>query len=113
MDRYFYSVELDDNGNKQIHMYCNVYMNDVDETENNYRNAEWTFLYITLTELKDLIEDDVFFEYVNEKVSYLLDITDDEAYTMCNEYFYGNPGVSLHIKNVTEETACGDYWFDI
>ena len=113
MDRYFYSIELDGSGNKQIHMYGNLYFNDVDETEKKYRHAECTFLYISLTELKDLIKDDVFFDYVNERVAYLGDITADEADEMCNEYFDGNPGVNLHIKNVNEETACGDYWFDM
>ena len=113
MDRYFYSVELNSDGNKEIHMYGNIYLNDADETEMNYRFAEWTGLYITLDELKELVENGWFFEHVNERVDYLGDITEEDAIESSRKYFEGYPGECLHIKNVNEETICGDYWFDI
>lgn len=113
MDRYFYSVELNDDGNKEIHMYGNIYLNDTDMSETNYRIAEWTGLYVTLNELKELFEDDYFFEYVNEKVNYLGDITKEDAIESSSKYFEGYPGECLHIKNVNAETICGDYWFDV
>ena len=112
MDRYFYSVELDDDGNKIVHMSGNVYWNDVDTTLTDYRCAEWTFFYITLKELMELIENDQFYEYINELVNYLDDITEEEAFETCDRYFSGKPGASLHIKDVNAETPCGDYWFE-
>lgn len=110
MDRYFYSVELDDDGYKIIHLSGNVYFNDVDTTEKDYRCAEWTWLYITINELKELIKNDWFYEYVNEKVAYLGDLTKAEAIETCVNYFGGQPGTYLRITDVNEDTPCGNYW---
>ena len=112
MDRYFYSVEMDGD-RKVVHLFGNVYFNDVDESETCFRIAEWTFMYITLEELKELTtHSDVFYEYVNEKVAYLCDITEDQAVAICQEYFNGEPGKRLNIEHVNEDTPCGDYWFE-
>ena len=112
MDRYFYSVELDDDGYKVIHLSGSVYLNDVDTTEKCYRCAEWTWLYIPINELKELIENSWFYEYVNEKIAYLGDLTKEEAMETCANYFDGQPGVYLHIEEVDDETPCGNYWFE-
>ena len=40
MDRYFYTIECDADGNKIIHMLGNVYFNDADGTETDHRHAE-------------------------------------------------------------------------
>lgn len=111
MDRYFYSVEIDDD-RKIVHISGNVYFNDADETETCYRCAEWTFLYLTLDELEILIENDRFYEYINEKVNYLGDRTKEQAVEICENYFDGSCGTKLHIFNVNEDTPCGDYWFE-
>lgn len=110
MDRYFYSVE-DYGDRKEIHMSGNVYFNDVDETETNYRIAEWTGLYLSHEEAKDLLKDDCFFEYINERVNYLDDITKEKATEMCNTFWSGNSGVELDIREVDKDTPCGYYWF--
>ena len=111
MDRYFYSIE--EYGNeKVIHMCGNVYFNDVDESKTDHRIAEWTGLEITIAEVKRLVEEDNFFDYVNEKVNYLGDITKEEALDMCSTFWNGEPGIELDIKNVTEDTQCGYYWFE-
>ena len=114
MDRYFYNVEVDENGKKYVHMSGNVYYNDGStDTDTCYRIASWTFLYIPLEELKELLADvDVFWEYLNEKVAYLGDLTESEAIDMCQVYFGGEPGAELHIVQVNEDTPCGDYWFE-
>lgn len=112
MDRYFYSVELDDDGDKVVHISGNVYLNDVDETETNYRCAEWTWLYIEIDELKEMLEQDWFYEYLCERVAYLGDHTEAEAIEICEHYFDEKPGTYLHIAEVNEETPCGDYWFE-
>ena len=112
MDRYFYSVEMDGD-RKVVHLSGNVYFNDADETETNYRCAEWTWLCITLEELKTLIGDiDVFWEYINKRVAYLADLTEEQAIAMCQEYFGGTSGTELDIRLVNEDTPCGDYWFE-
>lgn len=110
MDRFFYSVEMDDD-QKVIHLSGNVYFNDTDETDTCYRYAEWTFLYITLEELREFVDFDAFWDYTNEKVAYLEDLTEEEALTTCQEYFGGTPGTELDIWLVDEDTPCGDYYF--
>lgn len=111
MDRCFYSVDLDEHGNKFVHVSANVYFNDADSTETNYRIAEWTFLYIPISWLKELMKYDQFYDYIDAKVNYLGDLTEEEAIEMCARYFNGGPGVYLHIADVDENTPCGNYWF--
>ena len=111
MDRYFYIIE-ECNGRKEIHFCGNVYINDVDETDKCYRHAEWTGFYLTVDEIQKLLEELYFYDYINEKVSYLGDLTQDEAIEVCKTYFNGNPGKMLRIEQVNEDTQCGDYWFE-
>ena len=111
MNRYFYSVE-DFGDRKEIHMSGNIYFNDVDETETDYRIAEWTGMYLSLEEIENLLNDDCFFDYINEKVNYLEDVTKEEALEVCNTFWNGKPGTELHITEVNENTPCGYYWFE-
>lgn len=112
MDRYFYSVEMDGD-RKVIHMSGNVYFNDNDDTDTCFRLAEWTWLYMTIVELKERTENwDNFFDYLCQKVAYLEDLTEEEAIATCQEYFGGTPGTELDIGLVDEDTPCGDYWFE-
>jgi hypothetical protein len=112
MDRYFYIVE-EYNGHKEIHFSGNVYFNDSGETEEDFRLAQWTGLYMTVDELKKLIHNyDAFYDYLNERVAYLDDITEKQAISVCQEYFGGTPGTELDIGLVDEDTPCGDYWFE-
>lgn len=110
MDRYFYSVEMDGD-RKVVHMSGNLYFNDTDGTDTCYRIAEWTFFYMTIDEIQKLFEELRFYDYINERVNYLGDRTEDEALVICQEYFNGAPGKMLHITQVNEDTPCGDYWF--
>ena len=111
MDRFFYSVEMDGD-RKVVHLSGNVYFNDTDETETCYRYAEWTFLYITIEELREFGDFDAFWDYTNERVAYLEDLTEEQAIATCREYFGGTPGTELYIWLVNEDTPCGDYWFE-
>lgn len=110
MDRYFYSVEMD-GGHKVIHLFGNVYFNDADETNKCYRHAEWTGLYFTIEEIQKLLRELYFYDHINEKVSYLGDLTESEMIEVCQSYFNGEPGKMFRIEQVTEDTPCGDYWF--
>ena len=111
MDRYFYSVEMDGD-RKVIHLFGNVYFNDVDKTEMCYRHAEWTGLYLTTDEVQKLFEELCFYDYINEKVAYIVDLTQAQMVDVCMSYFNGNPGNMLRIEQVNADTPCGDYWFD-
>ena len=111
MDRYFYSVE-DFGDRKEIHISGNVYFNDVDEMDTNYRIAEWTGMYLSYDKLKELLSDDLLFDYINEQVNYLDDITKEEALEICDTFWDGEPGTKLDIKEVNEDTPCGYYWFE-
>lgn len=110
MDRYFYSVELDEDGNKVVHMSGNIYWNDADETETSYRCALWVFLYISLEELRDAIENRWLFQYLYENVKYEESITETEAIDGCKNYFDGESGAHMKLMCVNEETPCGNYW---
>lgn len=111
MDRYFYSVEM--NGEcKVVHIFGNVYINDADETDKRYRHSEWTGLYLTPKDIQNLFEEFYFYDYINEKVAYMSDLTQDEMINVCRTYFNGHSGNMLHIARVNEDTPCGDYWFE-
>ena len=111
MDRYFYSVEMDGD-RKIVHLSGNVYFNDSGDSERDYRIAEWTFFYLTIEEIQRLFEELDFYDYINERVNYLGDRTEEEALDICKNYFDGKPGKMLRIEQVNEDTPCGDYWFD-
>lgn len=111
MDRYFYSVEMDGD-QKVVHLLGNIFFNDGDETDTCFRYAEWVGLCFTIKELKILIKDNLFYEYLYEKVEYLTDLTEEQAIESCQTYFAGTPGTRLHIRSVNEDTPCGDYWFE-
>lgn len=107
MDRYFYIIEHG-NGGKVIHMQGNIYRND----DGSYKHAEWTFLYLEISEAKYMLDTDTFFEYINERVSYLDDITEEIAIARVENYFDEEPGTELHILDITKDTPCGCYWFE-
>lgn len=113
MDRYFYSVELDDNGNKVVHLFGNVYFHDCSEDlEQDHRYAEYCGLYLTVSEIAELVAKNALFETLYAEVRYEGYLTEKVAIETCNDFFDGEPGSCLHIKNVNEDTPCGDYWFD-
>ena len=110
MNRYFYSVESD-NGMMFLHFFGNVYNNDSGE-EKDYCCAEWRFFYMRIEEVKQMLESGEFFDYLDERVCYLDNITEESAYNICNRYFDGSSGIELSIADITENTPVGDYWFD-
>ena len=108
MDRYFYTIEQNDNGNKVVHMQGNIYSND----DGNYKYAEWTFMFLEISEAKLMLDTDTFYEYINEQVNYLDDITEENAIAITENYLDEDPGAQLHIADITEDTPCGNYWWD-
>lgn len=108
MDRYFYIIEQG-NGGKVIHMQGNIYYNDEKQC---YEHAEWTFLYLEISEAKYMLDTDVFYNYVDERISYFDDITEEVMFARVENYFDGEPGIELHISDITKNTPCGCYWFE-
>ena len=102
MDRYFYIIE-EENGEKFIHMSGNVYANG----DGDYRLAEWTGFFVPLSEVHDIRE---LLDYINSQVSYLGDITEEEAEEISNTYFNGEAVPKLQLEDITEDTPCGEYW---
>ena len=112
MDKYFYIIEQDDNDNKFIHLEGNIYYNDADDSDACYRAAEWTFFYLAIDEVIAMTKDNTFFDYVNERVDYLQDVTEQQAEEMCKNFFDGQPGTKLNITDINDSTPCGCYWFE-
>ena len=93
MDRYFYSVEEG-------------------AGEKDYRIAEWVWMYINTDTLVKMRNEDNLWEFLDENIRYIGDISREDADRICNEYFDGRPGSNLDIHRVDANTICGDYWFD-
>lgn len=114
MDRYFYSVEQDMSGKKYVHVSGNVHFNDVDESETCYRFCEFAGLYVDMAELADTMSGRLeFCDYVNARLSYLTDITEEQAIDICRTYWAGISGEELDIIEVNENAPCGYYWFEV
>lgn len=117
LDRYFYSIELNENNEKVMHLLGNAYFNDADETDKPYRLAEWTWMYFSLDKLKEKFDHDIlfdvdsFYEYINERVNYLGNYTENEIIEICNNYFDGESGNEMHPIEINEELPCGNYWW--
>lgn len=109
MDKYFYIIEQGDNGKKVIHMQGNIYYNDEKEC---YEHAEWVFLYIEIPEAKQMISTNNFYDYVDVRIRYFENITEEIAAVRIENYFDEQPGKHLNIADITEDTPCGCYWFD-
>lgn len=111
MNRYFYTVESDDSGNKVVHFVGNIYNND-DGEEQNHKIDEWTFLYFDLPELEAAIKGNTLYTQLNEATAYSDDMTEAEAQQCCEEYYGGDSGLELHISKVNKDTPFGEYWYE-
>lgn len=109
MNRYFYILEKDNLGNKQIRMECNVYGNK----NEGYRFNEWVFCIVSISEAQTLIKQNEFYSTLDEIVKYSDDVTEEEANAIYELYFDGlSSGEELKITDITNDTPCGDYYFD-
>lgn len=115
MNRYFYSIIEPNNDikGKFIHLLGNVYKNNEDDKDTCYRIAEWNFFYRCIGEIQEMMKKEIFFNYVDERIRSLGDITKEEAENLCKTYYDGKQGKELSLYNVTETTPCGNYWFDV
>ena len=109
MNRYFYIIEADNLGNKQIRMECNVYGN----REEGFHFNEWVGCILGIAEAQSLIKEGEFYSTLDELVRYSGDVTEDEANAISELYFDGtSSGEELNITDITYNTPCGCYHFD-
>jgi len=75
---------------------------------------EWTGCSFDLSELKNMLENNTFFEAIHEIVKYADTIPDDEAELdrYYNNYFSGKLCNNLKLEDIDENTPCGYYYFD-
>lgn len=107
MDRCFYSIE-EDNGNKYVHFSGNVFCDD----GNSYGTiAEWTFLYIPISECISLIGKGDLFAWIEERITNVEELT-EECQDCVNGYWDGKSGTELLLNEITNKTECGYYYFD-
>lgn len=112
MNKFYYILEEDKNGNKVIHIQGNIYYNGSVTFADSYKCTEWSFLYLQVAEAKYMLETDTFYEYLFSRVDYICDLSEAEATKNCQTYFNGQPGTKLNIEDITDETPCGNYYFD-
>lgn len=108
MDRYFYSIE-EDNRKKCVHFSGNVFC---DEGNSYGTLAEWIFLYISISECVSLIEKGSLFDWIDERISSVEELTEKECQDCINEYWNGKSGKKLPLNEITDKTECGYYYFD-
>ena len=112
MDRYFYSIEIDDDNNqKVIHLSGNLELRDepTDDGE-EYSLTEWKWMYMSIDEAKRFFEDDDLYNGVLEEVRYIDDLYKEDAMDICENYFGSEGCEHLSFQDITEDTPCGNYW---
>lgn len=110
MNRYFYILEEDNLGNKQIRMECNVYGNQ----NEGFGSNEWVRCIVSIGEAQTLLKNGKFQSTLDEIVRYSGDLTEDEASAVFELYFDGlSAGEELKITDITSKTPCGAYHFDM
>lgn len=104
----FYSIELDHNGKKQVHVSGYVYGDTDDEY---WRYVEVCFFIEPLEEfIKHVAEDsDYVFKMMGEHKNYIDDLTEKEVVETINNYFGHPADYYLHYSEITIDTPCGDY----
>lgn len=116
MDRIFYSVETEetDEGKeiKVVHILGSIYDAE-DDTEESYRIEECAFYYLYPDEIKELLEQDEFYEELGCAVRYCDECSEEKAEELAKTYFDGKSGQELYIGDVDEDTPCGEYWYDV
>ena len=108
MNRYFYTIEEEMNGDKAIHLLGNLYNSD-----DHYSLAEWSFYYLNIIQAQSWIRSGEFNNSTNVNVKYEDSFSEEIALDLCDCYFDGKSGTYLHIADITPNTSCGDYYFDL
>ena len=108
-DRYFYIIE-EENNTKYMHLEGNIYQN-----EDIFKLNEWTDCCIEITDLKNHIKNDTFYEFIDSTVKYIDTIPCSDPAEIdryYNNYFSGKTCSKLDLDNINENTPCGYYYFE-
>jgi len=112
MNRYFYSVE--EHGKKKcIHFRGHIFSNNATGTDMTHSNHEWVGVYLEVKKVKQLLASNNLYGRLDDLVSYKTDETEAYANNRSRIYFAGHPGKKRNLTDITEDTPCGDYWFDM
>lgn len=109
LDRYFYILEKDENGELLIHLQGKVFLNG----DNEYGLAEWTFEYISVPIAQRWWEALVWTARTANTVKYWSKMTEAKALDTCKTYFDGQAGNELNLMDITLDTPEGCYYFDM
>lgn len=102
----FYSIYLNDKGEKEIHVYGYTYFGD------NWVVADVCWFIQRLTDFVNDMKNDA--DHINncysELKQYEKDCSFDETVERINSYFEGNGAdYYLQFADITTETPCGNY----
>lgn len=112
----FFSIEDDGHGGKDIHVLGYLYSDGENNGKGEWRCVEFSFF---IEPLEDFIRHYAETEnYVDNTAGglkqYIEDMTDEEAVETINHYFGGNPADGqLFYSDITIETPCGNYCFEL
>ena len=115
MELEFFTVMNDGRGGKEVHLDGYLYQSE-DNGEGAWRLLEPCFVFIPITEfVKNVTKEDGYTErLISEAKQYIEDMNDDDVVECINEFYNGHPAdYMLHYSEVTEETPCGHYCFEI
>lgn len=101
-----YDIEMDENGNKQIHILAYTYYGD-----------QWAFVELTwfiepLDEFVEHVKEDKYYvvQQMSEYKQYQSDCTSKEIVDIINHYFDGESAdYILPYTEITTDTPCGCY----
>ena len=113
MNRYFYSVEESSKRKKYIHFRGYIYSNNEIGKNMTHTEAEWVGVVLEVKKTKELLKDNKLYERLDDLVSFKNDVSEAFANARSRVYFTGHPGKKRDLTDITDDTPCGDYWFDM
>ena len=115
MELEFFTVTNDGRGGKEVHLDGYLYQSE-DFVEGAWRLLEPCFESIPITEfVKNVAKEEGYTDrLISESNQYISDLNHDEVVKCINEFYDGHSAdYVLHYSEVTVDTPCGHYCFEI
>ncbi|MBR5395788.1 MAG: hypothetical protein IK144_12030 [Bacteroidaceae bacterium] len=115
MELEFFTVMNDGRHGKEVHLDGYLYQSE-DNGEGAWRLLEPCGVFIPIAEFVQNVakEDGYTDRLISEAKQYIEDMDDDGVVECINEFYNGQPAdYVLQYNEVTEETPCGHYCFEI
>ena len=107
--RNYFSVE-EDFGGKYIHYLG--YLDEDSAYPAGYRSIEGTFCIAYIEDIpRNTNPEKHMYELFDTNKQYVYELDKNDYNEMLQEYYDGQPGRHLQLKDVNQNTPCGDYWF--